>query len=279
MGTEGIVNFDIFALMYSALRLSQKYAHYYLTAANGKGHGVHSPFVFDFITRVLNDKTPYPEYKKVESLRRRLKKDATQLQLEDMGAGSASNAGSRRSVSSIARHAVKPKKYAQLLFRMARYYQPEEILELGTSLGLTTAYFSLAAPGGRVITLEGAAAVAACAKRNFEELGLTNITLLPGNFDDTLQPAVEQFSSPGLIFIDGNHRKEPTIRYFEQLLKSVHNNSILIFDDIHWSREMEDAWGQIRRHPAVQCTIDLFFIGIVFINPNFKIPQHFTIRF
>lgn len=265
--------------MYSAAQLAIKFLNYYWTASNGKGHGIHSPFIFHFITRVLNDKTTYDAYDRVESLRRQLLTDKTTLTVEDFGAGSAANKSNRRTIASIAKHAAKPAKYGQLLFRMAKEYQPGTILELGTSLGISTSYLSLAKPGARLITLEGAPELANAAVQNFKTLQLNNISLVPGNFDETLPGVIERVSAIDLAFIDGNHRREPTERYFLQILSKTTNDSIIIFDDIHWSKEMEAAWETVKAHPAVRSSIDLFFIGIVFFREEFREKQHFKIRF
>lgn len=265
--------------MYSFFQLAVKYINYYLIASNSKGHGMHSPFVFEFITKVLNDKKIYPEYAIVEKLRQDLLKDQTVLVIEDFGAGSAANKSNQRSIASIAKNAAKPPKFSQLLFRMAKYYQSETILELGTSLGITTSYLSLAKPHAQLTTMEGAAAVAEKAQQNFKTLKLQNISLIKGNFDDTLPVVISKSAAIDFAFIDGNHRREPTERYFNQLLPVIHNDSILIFDDIHWSLEMEQAWEIIKQHPSVRCSIDLFFIGIVLFRQEFKEKRHFRIRF
>ena len=265
--------------MYSKFQLAKKYLSYYLNAYNGKGHGMHSPFVFDFIIHVLNDKTKYPAYQQVENLRHRLIKDPAILEVEDFGAGSSIDKTNRRSISSIVKNAAKPPKYGQLLYRMVNYYQPQTILELGTSLGITTSYLSLANPDAKLITMEGAAAIAETASQNFETLKLNNISVKEGNFDNTLSSVISELTIADFVFIDGNHRREPTERYFNQLLPVLNNNSIIIFDDIHWSSEMEQAWRTIQQHPAVRCTIDLFFIGIVLLRKEFKEKQHFVIRF
>ena len=265
--------------MYSPLQLAAKYLRYLFTASNGKGHGMHSPFIFEFITKLMNDTMQYPAYTQVEALRRQLRKENAVLVVEDMGAGSGHRQSSRRKVKDIARHAAKPARYGQLLYRMVRHYQPERVMELGTSLGLTTAYLALAQPSAPVITMEGAKAVAAKAKENLQWLGAGNVTLVEGNFDDTLAPVLQQQGRLDFAFIDGNHRLEPTVRYFEQMLPCLHAGSILVFDDIHWSREMEQAWHTIQAHDAVRCTLDLFFIGIVFFRKEFYEKQHFTIRF
>jgi predicted O-methyltransferase YrrM len=265
--------------MYSRPQLLLKYLQYYFTASNGKGHGMHSPFVFEFITKILNDKTIYPEYKKVEALRNQLLNNNSVLEVEDFGAGSVIDKKNKRNISSIAKNAAKPKKFGQLFFRMVKYYQPKTILELGTSLGITTSYLSLAKPDARLITMEGSKEVAGVAKRNLRNLEIGNVEVIEGNFDIALSSVISQLSSIDFVFIDGNHRKEPTERYFKELLAKINNNSILVFDDIHWSTEMESAWETIKKDAAVTCSIDLFFIGIVFFRKEFKEKQDFVIRF
>ncbi len=239
---------------------------------------MHSPFVFDFILHVLNNKKNYQAPLEVEQLRKKLLKDDTFLPVVELGAGSRAGTGSKK-VSAIAATALKNKKLAQVLYRLARHYQPARIVELGTSLGTTTAYLALAHPDAEVVTIEGNPSVRNKALEGFEALGLKNIRSLEGNFDDVLPPVLQQLETVDLGFIDGNHRYDPTIRYFEWLLKKTNTDSILVFDDIHWSPEMEAAWKYIQQHPSVQYTIDIFFLGFVFFRKDFRIPQDFTIRF
>lgn len=264
--------------MFSPLTLSAKYLKYRFTASNGRGHGVHSPFVFDFIQKVLTDKTAYPAYDDIETLRRKLLNDHTPVPMEDYGAGSRSGPGSK-SVAQIARRAAKSPKYGQLLFRIVRYYQPHYVLELGTSLGMSTAYLASADKNSVVVTGEGNYAVATIAKNNFETSGLTNVRIITGNFQNTLPEMVNAIPHIDLAFIDANHRKQPTLTYFFELMKKITDRSVIIFDDIHWSGEMEEVWEEIKKHPQVMLTVDLFFMGIVFFRPEFKVKQHFRIRF
>jgi predicted O-methyltransferase YrrM len=265
--------------MYSSFHIAFKYLDYYLHSSNGKGHGVHSPFIFRFIEEILNDKTNYPEYDIIESIRKRLLADKDLIEVEDLGAGSLKSNSKTRSVSSIAKHSAKPKKYSQLLFRIARYFQPATIIELGTSLGITTSYLACANRSASVHTIEGARTVASIAERNFKQLDLNNIRLNVGNFDETLPALLKEITKPDLIFIDGNHQEKPTLNYFNLLLDRAHNDTIIVFDDIHWSKGMETAWGNIISHPRVTTTIDLFFIGIVFFRQEFHEKQHFVIRY
>ena len=239
---------------------------------------MHSPFVYDMIRSVLNDRTRYPEYEHIEAIRAALKKDPTMLMVQDLGAGSVHGTQSQRSVANIARHAAKPPRYAQLLFRLARYYHPDTILELGTSLGISSRYLALGNPAAKMITLEGVPSIAAYTGAAFQKESLP-VALREGNFDDTLAGALKELGQVGMCFVDGNHRLEPTLRYFEQILPHTSETSIIIFDDIHWSAEMEQAWAQICAHDAVRCSIDLFFIGIVIFRPVFREKQHFSVRF
>lgn len=265
--------------MFSKFQSAKKYLQYYLTASSGKGHGIHSPFVFDFIKNVLNDKTSYPPYLIIEQKRQELLIDTSVIDVEDFGAGSAVIKNNKRVVKNIAASSLKPKKYAQLLYRMVKYYNPATILELGTSFGITSAYLASGNENVFLHTCEGAVSIASIAKRNFTDLKLNNIQLTEGDFSSTLSPLLSKLQTIDFAFIDGNHRKEPTLAYFEKLLEHSKPSTILVFDDIHWSSEMQEAWEQVKQHESVTLTIDLFFIGIVFINPDFKIPQHFTIRF
>lgn len=240
---------------------------------------MHSPFVFEFITKVLNDDRHFYAYQAIENIRQLMLLEQKELLIEDFGAGSRVKKENTRKICDIARSSLKPKKFGQLLFRIVDHYSPATILELGTSLGITTAYLASAKEGISVTTMEGAKTVAAVAKQNFEKLRLNNIGMVEGNFDETLSPVVAQLKSIDLAFVDGNHRYEPTVRYYRELLPAVHEYSVLIFDDIHWSKEMEQAWEAIKADDAVTLSIDLFFIGLVFFRKEHKAKQHFTIRF
>ena len=265
--------------MYSTLKLVRKYLHYYFTASNGKGHGVHSPFVFDFIQNVLRDKKQYGCYEQIEDLRSVLLCKDSVIEVEDYGAGSSVISSNMRVVKDIAESSLKNKKFAQLLFRIVKYYKPETILELGTSFGITTSYLASGNQSSTVYTLEGAENIALIAKKNFEKLGLQNIDLICVNFDEKLSSILERINKVDLAFVDGNHQQGPTLQYFNLLLEKCGEKSILIFDDIHWSAGMEEAWKKIQQHPKVTLTINLFFMGLVFLNKDFKVKQHFVIRF
>ncbi len=267
--------------MYNHFQLGIKYLQYIFTASNGRGHGIHSPFVYEFVDRVL-----LPSYSKnavfnqIENIRAQDIKASNQfIEVEDLGAGSVSKLGTKRSVAQIAKGAAKHPKFARLLHRMVKYYGVESVLELGTSLGLTTRYLAVASDGVRVQTIEGAPAIADFSRKAFIDEGLNNIDLLVGEFDSRLPEAMLNMTGKKLFFFDGNHQYEPTIRYFEKVIKSCGEEDILVFDDIHWSKGMENAWEEIKKNERVSCSIDLFFIGIVFLRKEFKEKLDFAIRF
>lgn len=265
--------------MFTKFQLAKKYIGYYLTASNGNGHGIHSPFVFDFIKNVLRDKRQYPWYPAIEARRNQLLQQTNSIEVEDFGAGSTVIKTKKRVIADIAASSLKPKKYARLLSRIVQHYKPQTIIELGTSFGITSAYMAAGNSHARLYTLEGAEAIAGIAQQTFTGLDLQHVELVKGDFSKTLPPLLAKLGVVDLAFIDGNHRAAPTLEYFEQVLKSAGAHTILIFDDIHWSVDMEQAWAAITKHHAVTLTIDLFFLGLVFINPDFKIPQHYRIRF
>ena len=267
--------------MYNHFQLGIKYLGYLLKASNGKGHGVHSPFVYDFIESVLlPSRKTAAAFISIEQVRKKYSKDVSSfIEVEDLGAGSFSKAGSRRSIAQIAKGAAKHPKFARLLHHMVNHYKVDHVLELGTSLGLTTRYLALAGNQVNVQTIEGANAIAAFTSKALQAEGYSNIEQLTGDFKDVLPQALVNMKGRKLIFFDGNHQYAPTVAYFKQVVAVCDEYDILVFDDIHWSKGMEKAWKEIKNSERVTCSIDLFFIGIVFLRKEFKEKLDFAIRF
>lgn len=266
--------------MYTRIELLIKYLNYFIRASNGRGHGTHSPFVFDFIVNVLSKKDDCDSgFIEIEKYRKQLMVCQDMLPIEDLGAGSAYNNSAYRKVSGIARSAVKSAKYARLLYRMVRYYQIHSVIELGTSLGVTARYLSLASPTNGVTTIEGSPALAEYAARSLRVSGINNVSVVCGDFNDFLGKILCETKGRKLIFFDGNHQYQPTMDYFTAAIDVAEHDDIFVFDDIHWSQGMEKAWEQIKQHDRVSCTIDLFFLGVVFFKKEFHQKQDFVIRF
>lgn len=238
-------------------------------------HAVHSPFVFTLITKCFYDTKSKPEYAILKEYRNSLLKNHTTIEVTDFGAGSKVFKSNTRQISKIAKTAGISPKRAELLFRIVNYFQPENILEIGTSLGLATSALSLGNSNARITTLEGCPETAKIAQEQFKKFGLTNINSEVTEFNVYLRKL--QTLNFKLIYFDGNHQKQATLDYFELLLPTVTNETVWIFDDIHWSSEMEEAWRIIKNHPKVTVTIDTFQWGLVFFRKE-QPKEHFTIR-
>ncbi len=239
---------------------------------------MHSPFVFELYHQVIQHDGDFYAYPRVEAVRQDLLNKDKTIQVTDLGAGSKSINYKTRKISAIAKTSLKPAKYGQLLFRLVNHFQPKYVFELGTSLGITTAYLAEASRKAQIYTFEGCPNIAAIARQNFDYLHLHNITQVTGNLDQTLPLQLDQVPQLDFAFFDGNHRYEPTIKYFEQCLTKAHEGSVFVMDDIYWSREMERAWNEIKKHPQVMQTIDLYFVGLVFFRTT-QPKEHFTLSF
>jgi predicted O-methyltransferase YrrM len=262
----------------SRLKLALEYAKYYFTAQTK--FDVHSPFVYSFITEVLNDETAYPQYKTIDDLNSLNKSNNTIIKDNDLGAGSQfSKSNKGRSAKEIFNNtAVKP-KYARLLFRICNYFKPVNIIELGTGFGTSSCSMALASNKSKVTTIEGNDSIAFITGKHFEQLQLNNIVLHKGNFDVVLPSVLNSVKNVDLAFIDGNHQKEKTLKYYRIIAAKCHNNSVIIFDDIRWSDGMLEAWHEIITDPKVTLSFDLFRIGIVFFRSEQKIKEHFVLKY
>ncbi len=241
-------------------------------------HGIHSPFVYQLIDEVIYDYNKKKEYNVIENLREQLLQNQDIISITDLGAGSHINNNRQKKISSIAKNALKSPKLAKLLHRLVVFFKPATVIELGTCLGITTAYLASASPQSKVITMEGCPQTAGVAKNNLQKLGLQNVELITGNFDDEFPKLINALKQVDFVFVDGNHRRKATMDYFELCLPKVHENSVLIFDDIYWSQGMKEAWQEIKNHPQVTLTIDLFWIGLVFFKKRQE-KEHFKVKF
>lgn len=249
---------------------------------NGKTkYRLHSPFVFNFVKTVLLDDRKFYAFELIKSIKKTTQKNTHKIPITDLGAGSGGRVKSERSISAITNKSAIKHKYGKLLFRIVNYYKPENILELGTCIGIGTMYLATGNLKSKVITIEGDPNIATIAKTNFDRYpgGLDHIELMEGNFDTVLPKALAALQKVDLAFIDGNHRKAPTLNYFHQILPYCDQSSILIFDDIHWSKEMMEAWKVIQNHPDVSLTLDLYRLGIVFFGKERKEQEHFQLYF
>lgn len=243
--------------------------------AHGKA-GVQAPFLFRLCNEVLSAKNRVPDSNRFETIRQGLLADKREISVTDLGAGAKTESSNIRSISYIARTSAKPRKWAEILYKLAAEFQPQTIVELGTSFGVSGMYLASAIPQGRLVTLEGCPNIAAVAAESFKKAGIGNVEIVTGHFDDTLPKVLETLPQVDFAYVDGNHTEQGTLRYFSWLKHKAAQNTVLIFDDIHWSEGMKKAWETIRHDTAVTLTVDLFTIGLVFFNPGLS-KQHFNL--
>ncbi|NNC50955.1 MAG: class I SAM-dependent methyltransferase [Flaviramulus sp.] len=238
-------------------------------------HGVHSPFVYNLVSKCFYDRNNYSDYKAIVNYKKALLNNNRKISIKDLGVGSQVMRQTERTVCNIANTAGTTNKRAKLLYRLSIYFKPKNVLELGTSLGIATHALALANPNANITTIEGCPNTFEFSVNNLDSYNLKNIKPINGNFNNEIEKLKSiQYD---LIFFDGNHQKKATLNYFETLLKTANNNSIFIFDDIYWSKNMTKAWEIIKKHPKVTVTIDTFYWGFVFFRTE-QVKQHFTIR-
>lgn len=240
-------------------------------------HGIHSPLVFYWITQVLRSDKFFFCFTPIEALRMQLLEDPTVIEIEDYGAGSRNGASSKRSIASIAASAANPAPHAQALFRLVNEVKPKRILELGTNLGISTAYLAKAAEGARVYSIEGAPNLVKKAQENLDILGVSNVNIVEGTFQTKLPEVLAEMGQVDFAWIDGHHQEKPTIAYFEKILPYCNEDSILVFDDIHWSAGMERAWQFIQSHNAVTLSLDFFHFGIILFQKG-REKEHLLVK-
>lgn len=241
---------------------------------------IHSPFVYNFYKEVLCAKATAPEFGMIENIREDLLSRYRFIKKVDLGARSRDMNTSQRfvRVKDIARNSSVSRRKGEFLYRLVSHYKPRTIIELGTSFGISTMYLASGYRNSQIATIEACRDTISIAKHNFNRLGIANITEIIGNFDEQLPGILTSMGTVDMVFFDGNHKLEPTLRYFDLCLGHAGNNTIFVFDDIYWSKGMKQAWENIRQHPSVKVSIDLYTMGIVFFRKELS-KEDFILRF
>ncbi len=256
------------------LQKIKSYLKFLLNSTNK--HSIHSPFIYNLVTKCFNKNTlkqkstSYLQYKQL------LLDTKLSVKVTDFGAGSQIFKNDIRKISKIAKVAGISNRKAKLLIRFVNHFKFKNILEIGTSLGLGTTALQLGNTNATITTLEGCPETAKIAAQQFEQFNFKNINIIVGDFKKTLSEAIKN-KQYDLIYFDGNHQKKATLNYFESCLTTITNDSVFIFDDIHWSSEMEEAWNIIKQHPKVTASIDIYYWGIIFFRKEQE-KEHFIIR-
>jgi predicted O-methyltransferase YrrM len=263
--------------MVHKIRQVFRYLNYLLTAKTK--YGIHSPFVYSLVTEVLEDRHVPTECLKIRALRKQLCQSKRLLEVTDFGSGKGSRPYTLhlKTVGQIGARSSVDHASGELLHRLVARFKPENILELGTSLGISTLYLATAEPRAKVITIEGCSTTSEVARENFADFGLQNIEMLTGRFEDILPEVLKRTGTVDFAYIDGHHEYEPTKKYVEMILRKISENSVVVIDDIHWSAGMEKAWKEVCSFAQVKISVDVFRFGMLFFREGLT-KQHFVIR-
>lgn len=250
----------------------RNYLRYYLSA-KGK-YKIQSPLAFEICQTLLEDRKKYYIFNELEALRETLKNDTSVVPVLDLGAGSVnSGGGAERVVGDIAKSALSPPFKCEWLFKLVLIFKPEGIIELGTCLGLSSLYMAMASKEPVLHTIEGSPSLHEIAKSNFQKFNAGNIKAYLGNFDVIFPGLLNR--NIEMVYVDGNHTKEATLRYYEMIRQANSEKMVIIFDDIYWSKGMTEAWEEIKK--AAPYSIDLYHLGIVIFDERVVRKQNFTI--
>lgn len=230
---------------------------------------VHAPFAASIVKQIIYNKKDYYAYSDISNLRSWYGSSTQEIELTDLGAGSKNNK-QKKTLSEIINGVASDTKKGKILFNLSRVFKPQSILELGTNLGVGTAYLSMGYPPANIHSLEGDHALVKQAFETFKYLKIKNVKITEGNFDDTLKPTCEKITKIDLAFLDGNHRYESTINYYKTIKEYLHPGSVVILDDIYWSDGMSKAWKEIKADSDVRLSMDLFQVGILFYDSKIQ---------
>lgn len=247
-------------------------AHFF--TAKRKGHGVHSPFAYRLCEEVFYNQHTFSVFGELNGIRKQLLENTTLLQIEDHGAGSKTMAGKNRRVCDIAAAGISTTRQSELLFRLCNFLNCSTVIELGTALGLNALYLSAVSTNLRVISIEGSEQLARFAQQLAINNKRQNLEIIHGLFDEKLSEIIQNTGPSFLLYIDGNHTREATLRYFEMAVTKAGLDAVIVFDDIYWSPGMTEAWKNIRKHPRVKMSLDLFHSGIIFFRDEIREPVH-----
>lgn len=255
------------------LRQSLDFINYYLKASNR--HGLHSPFVYSLNEAVFRFDRKDKVCDEVEEVRETLLRDNRTIEVQDYGAGHNGELYTKRKVSDIVRSSSKSPRYGRLLYRLVKYLQPAYMLELGTAAGISAYYQCKGNPNAELITLEGSPALADIARNTLKDC---NARVISGKFNDTLAVLLQPGLKFDYVFIDGHHQGDALKNYFRMIVPYLADEAVVVIDDINWSEDMRNAWNELKTDPAMQVSIDLFQLGLLFRKPGLS-KEDFSIRY
>ena len=249
------------------------YANYFLKVVDL--HSIQTPFAFELYSRLKNEIKKSELKPEIEQIRHQLQGDHSTVLGEDYGTGSErSHRG--RDISGIAKTGISTQKRCLIYQAIMRIFNPAISFELGTSLGVSTAYLASSSSAGKIHTFEGNAELSKIARRNFSELGLGKINMVEGNIDDTLPKILKEIESLDMCVIDANHRGRALMHYVDLLINKMDTTGLILVDDIRWSKDMYHAWKIIACRNEVTLSLEFMDFGLLLFKKNIT-KQHYVL--
>lgn len=244
-----------------------KYIQHLFYRGHRKGHGIHSPYVFEFVNGVVFNAKQWQVPEQPLRVHKVMRKDCSLIPRNEPP-GEIANENDTRSISSFIKKASVSFKYGALLYRISRWFEADSVVELGSGLGISTAYLRAGSPKTTFHSVEGGRIRALLAAQVIYRSKLEKVNIHQGDIGEELPGILMDASDRLLAYVDGNHHYKPTLTYLELLVKHAGEEAIIIMDDIYWSKGMQKAWQEVISWPEVQVSIDLFHMGILLINSD-----------
>lgn len=245
---------------------------FYLSSRTWKA--IHSPYLFRFFQFVFDNERKYYIFDAIERLRENLLFDDTIITFQDHGGRGKTAIEQSKRVRQAARTSLSGSGHCAVRFRIALMISAKNMLELGTSFGISTAYLASTGKNVYVDTIDASESHIRYARGIARALKMENITFHCGEFEKVLPSLLVEGRKFDYVILDGNHRKAPTLKYFELILPALSDNAVILVDDIRWSDEMLEAWRHLKGHARVGATVDLYRYGLLFMRNAFKEPLH-----
>lgn len=232
---------------------------------------IHSPFVFEFATQVLEDDRYFYDFEVIEDLRDELLSDSTMIAVHD----SKRALPQKQKIKTLTKALEISALQGQFLFRLTHHYQPKVILDIGTGFGIKTLYQATASYQHQVITLEENPALSKVAQQNFQRFSRVKIKTIIGGFEEKLPSLLPKLNTIDCVFLDMSCCSP--ISLFEICLPFIHNDTIFVLNHIHASPTMNQIWQTLQQHTAVTFSIDVFQLGLLFFRKEMIEKQDFVL--
>lgn len=257
------------------LRTLPLYFNYFLKVTDQ--HSLQAPFIFEFYTNLIQGINKNKGIEEIETIRMAFLNDHANIRGIDFGAGSrVAVSGRDRTVSMIAKHGISSKKDCIFLSELVKRIQPKSCIELGTSLGVASAYLSKSIKNGHIYTFEGNDALVQKSTEVFHRLNCKNVKLIQGEIDKMLPGQLEQLEKIDFAIIDANHTYSALLHYFDLLKIKMSDSGVMVIDDIRWSVDMYRGWERIISDSSVIISIEFLNKGLLIFKKGVR-KQHYIL--